>query len=420
MDTDDDASLPPEGHEVTFPRVYRPTSKQRGMTYLFGVLGVAMGVGFIVAAVLLRGQRDARLLFGILVPIGLAFALYSAHSIAAIRRSCVVLFEDAIEIVALGYSRRRLARDEIRGIRILPMKYGFRQFVFESRDPGRKPIKDYLYVEHDEVLDDWLGSLPNLDAIEQERAIQELLARPELGKDEEERARSFRTAFLVSRATTVVALLAGAWLAFYPRWPWIPLATLAALPLVALALLLGGKGRYATVDDRNDPRPSLLIPLFGPGAVLVLRALVDIHVIEWPRLAAWAALLALPLVALVTVGDPLARRRWFIPLGIWFFLSAYPAGALWIANAVFDRHPAENVRLSVLDKHVSSGKGPKHHVHVAPWIPGAPESIDVHRALYGSVVAGGTICVKLRPGALGVRWFYPQACGESAGRKAGR
>jgi hypothetical protein len=388
-----------------WPRIYRPTRRQRLLMYACGALLFVMGIGTLIATYAWRQERD-----GILVPFGLACAIGGAYAAAAIRRSHVLLFEDAIEFVELGYGRRRLRRDEIRGLRIIPEQYGFVRFVFELRDPQKKPYKNYLYCERDDALFAWLDTIPNLDIEDQARAAAELLQSPALGSDEAERIHALDVARSIARVMTGLAVAATLWGFFYPRPFDAVVLTLAVIPLLALALLLGGRGRYTATEDRNDVRPSLALPLIMPGTALALRAFLIADVLDWRRMLIWVAIASVALTVLVAVGDRAARRKWYTLLPVPFVLACHPLGVLLMANVRFDRSAPEEYRVAVLDKHISSNKGPNYHLHLAAWGPSPATTVQTYRSLYESVDVGGTVCASLRQGALGIRWYFVGSC----------
>jgi hypothetical protein len=176
--------------------------------------------------------------------------------------------------------------------------------------------------ETDPVLEAWLGAIPNLDAEERARAEAELLRSPALGADPTERARNLSRARKVARTLNGFSLAVCAWGWFYPHPYSTAIVALGVIPPLGLATLLVGRGRYACDELRNDPRPSLMPAVMGPGLVLALRALLDVHVIDWQLLLVGAAVGGLALVCAIAVGARL-RRLWlpalFAPL-----VSGYP------------------------------------------------------------------------------------------------
>lgn len=398
-----------------WPRVYRPTRKQQLFVGGMGVLLAAGGVACFGVALFTKPPTVTSQVLVILC--GVLFAPWGAYGVAAILHKRVRLFVDAIELVDLGYRTRHLRRDDIAGIRVIPQQYGFQQFVFEMREPGKKPVKTDLYCERDEVLVNWLAGLPNLDLLDQQRAVRELLERPELGASEDERRHALEEARPIARVATIATVAAGAWGLFYPRPYPAAMLMLAVIPIVATALVLGGRGRYAIAEDRNEVRASLSVPLCGPGIVLAMRALVDFRVVDWQRPLVWTLLASIAVTLLVVARTPAPRRRWSLAPNALLFSAFYVWGALNMANALLGDGKPVTHRVAVVDKHIASGKGPNHHLHLAPWGPFPEgEEVTVSRELYRSVEVGSTVCVMLRSGALGFRSSLVRACDDSAGR----
>ncbi|MFT3765594.1 MAG: hypothetical protein QM820_08780 [Minicystis sp.] len=392
--------FPDHRRDVTWPRLYRASRRQTLFVGGMGALMLAGGLAALIAVIVSKPQA-----WGVFVIGGLFFAALGAVCVVGNRRDHVLLFADAIEIVELGSGRRRMRRDEIVGMRIIPGQYGFHQFVFELQGDGRKPLKTYLYVERDAIFDAWLASIPNLDARDRERAEADLLQRPDLGDTEEERRQALARSRWIARTATGFGMAATAWGFFYPKPYTAAIVTLAVIPLLALALLLRGRGRYAVDGDRNEVRPTLFFPLYFPGVALGMRAILDFQCIGGAKLVLWAAPLAVAYVALLVSGDPDLRRRWFIPIIMVPFLGFYPWGALAMANALLDRGAPQRFEVAVTDKYVTSGKSPTYNLKLAPWGPARGGNVIVHRDLYRAVEIGDTVCVRLRAGALDVPWF---------------
>ena len=393
--------------EGVWPRVYRLRRGQRLFLGGIGLVGIAGGLAGAVA-ILLEGKEPPALA---LIP--LAFVLLGAYLLAAVRVGRVVLYEDAIELVELGKGRRRLRKDEIAGFRLIPMQYGQAQLRFELRG-GKKPVKAHWVHESDEVLQSWLASLPDLDARERAQAEAELLRSTALGGSEAERLRALRRAKTTARVANGVAIAATLWGWIFPRPYLAAVSTLAALPLAAIALLASGRGRYAFDARRTEPRPSLALAVLGPGLILGLRAILDVHVLDvWPLLAG-AVIGAVAVAAVLAAVAPDFRKIWAVAL-MTPLLAFHPWGALALGNAVFDRAAPEVSRAAVRGKHVSSGKQTSYELELGPWGPVAEETtVEVARVVYDRVATGDSVCVLLRPGALGARWYVVLRCPDGA------
>lgn len=389
--------------EGVWPRVYRV---RRGQRLFLGGLGlVAVGGGLLGAGAILLGSPKTPPAIA-LVP--LAFVGLGAYLLATVTAERLVLYEDAIEFIGLGRRKRRARRYEIAGLRVVPLQYGYRQVVLEL-GAGKKPLKVTWAYETDPVLEAWMGAFPDLDAEERARGEAELLRSAALGVDEDERARSLARARKVARVLNGAALTACAWGWLYPRPYSAAVVTLGVLPLIGLATLLGGRGRYGFDTRRNDPRPSLVLTVIGPGPVLALRAILDVRVLDWKPLLLGAVGGGLVLVTAIAFGDR-PRKLWSLAL-LAPLVSAYPWGALSLANALLDRETPEVFRTAVRGKHISGGKHTSFDLELDPWGPVTDrESVDVGRPLYDAVSQGDDVCVALHPGALGVRWYVVLRC----------
>ncbi|ACL63732.1 conserved hypothetical protein [Anaeromyxobacter dehalogenans 2CP-1] len=387
-----------------WPRTYRFARRWRLLFHGLGALGLAAAVAGSIAA--LRGALTGPVL---IVPLG--FGALGAAAVAAAQRGRLLLHADGVEVIELGRSPRRLRNDQIAGRRTIPLQYGMEKLVLERRERGEKPVSMGFLFERDATLDAWLESLPDLDVADRASAEAALLASAELGPDEEARRASLAGSHRVAKVLKGAALAAGGWGLLFPRPYPVAIAVLAAIPLATLALVLAGRGRYAVEERRNEVRPGVGVPIFAPGVVLMLRALLDYEVVDVARVLGWTAAAAVALTALLVRGDAALRRRWYVPALVLALVAPYPWGALNAADVLLDRAPAEVHEVPVLHKHVSSGKHTSYDLRLPPWGPiGAAQEVDVGRELYGQVEVGDLVCTHLRPGALGARWFVVDLC----------
>ena len=395
-----------------WPRVYRIRRGQRLFVGGFGVVAILGGLAG--AGAVLLGSSDAPLALVLL-----AFVALGAYLVAAVATERLVLYEDAIEFRELGRGTRRARRDEIAGLRVVPLQYGYRQLVFERRG-GKKPLKITWVHETDAVLQAWIDAIPNLDAEERARAEAELLRSTALGADEAERARALGRARKIARVLNGAAIAASAWGWIYPRPYDAAVVVLGVFPLVGLALLFAGRGRYGYDTRRNDPRPTLVPAVMVPGLILGLRALVDVNLVDWKPLVLGAAVAGLAFTAALTVSvarGERSRKLWVVALILFPLHASYPWGALTLANAMLDHGAPEVFPVTVRGKHVSSGKHTSWDLDLDPWGPVAErKSVDVGRRLYGLVSVGDRVCVVLRPGALGARWYGVVRCRDGRAR----
>ncbi len=373
-----------------------------------GGLGLVALVGGLLGAGLILFRSSEGNPGLALIPI--FFAGLGIYLIAAVAVERLVLFEDAIELVELGRRKRRVRRDEIQGLRIVPLQYGYRQLVLELR--SKKKVKITWVHETDAALQEWLGSIQNLDAEEHARAEAELLRSAALGANPAERARALARARKIAKVRTGVSVAACLWGWFHPRPYTAAIVALSILPLLGIVTLLGGRGRYSFDRRMNDPRPSLGAMVLLPGLVLGLRAILDVNLIDWKALLAGAALGAVALTIVIALGERVEpRKRWALIL-LAPLLMGYSWGALSLGNALLDRAPPEVFRVAVRNKTVASSRNhTSWNLELDPWGPVVErKNVDVGRRIYGTVSVGDRVCVALYPGVLGARWYIVRPC----------
>jgi hypothetical protein len=384
--------------------VYRAAPRYYGLA----VVALAGAIAGATTAVLLPSARWPALFLTLL------FGALGTLLLASLKIWHIMLFEDAIELVELGRKRCRIATEEIAGRRTFPIRYGMVLHVFEFRDRGRKPAKVSLMCKTDSVLRAWLAAIPDLDEVERARAEAAVLSSVDYGPDVPARRAALARARMVVQfagyATSAVSL----WAYVYPRPYSLVIATLVVLPLAAIALLLAGRKRYK-ITGRDDARPSLSLVILSAGWTLMLRAIFDYRLVEVWRLLAGTAIAAVLLLVVLAVGDPGIRRGRFVtPVVITLLLLApYSWGALAAANALLDDSPAELFQTTVHGKHVVVSNRTTYSLQIAGWLPrgdGNDVYVNVDRDLYEAVRPGDPLCMALRPGALGARWFDVQRC----------
>lgn len=387
-----------------WPRTYRLAGRWRLALHVLGTLGLSAALAASVAA--LRGALP-----GPAVVVALGFGALGAYLLAAARVERFLLHADGVEVITLGRAPRRLRTEQIAGRRSVPLQYGMEKLVLERRERGAKPLSVNFLFERDAALDAWLASVPDLDAADRAGAEAALLASAELGADEGARRAALARSHRAAKVLKGVALAAAGWGLLFPRPYPFAIATLAAIPLATIALVLAGRGRYAVEEKRNEVRPGVAVPIFAPGGVLMLRALLDYQVVDVSRVLGWTAAGAVALTAVLVRGDAALRRRWFVPALVLLLVAPYPWGALNAVDVLLDRAPAEVHEVPVLHKHVSSGKHTSYDLRLPPWGPvAAVQEVDVGQELYDAVEVGDVVCAHLRPGALGARWYVVDLC----------
>jgi hypothetical protein len=85
---------------------------------------------------------------------------------------------------------------------------------------------------------------------------------------------------------------------------------------------------------------------------------------------------------------------------------------LLIANGALDRNPAQQVKVTIAGKHVSTGRSTSYSLDLAPsWRAGhSVERLNVSRDTYLSVRTGSPAHLSVHRGAFGLSWYndiYP-------------
>lgn len=385
----------------TWPRTYRSGGFGAALVYAL-CAGLFAGGAFTLRH-LLRMEAPTSGRVAVLAIAGVALAAAGALLTAEMLLSRCTLSLDAIEYGGL-FGRRSLRRSEIAGYRTW-VANGVTTYRLIPSVAGQKHIDLSAFgLDADEALLPWVRSLTDLDEAERAAAREAALADPALGADVAERAARLalakRVAALLNGATTLLC----AWALVYPR-PFFVVATLLALlPWVALAIVARAPAMFTLAEAPDGARGGLGLPFIIPGAVLSLRVMQDLHLVDWtqaiaPTAAALGALL---------VGHHVATRPRKVAAGERVMVALlgvmWAASAVMLANAALDQGtPWACTRVRVVGHHVSRGKATTWYLRLDPSGPLREHSeVVVHRGVYERAPVGGEVCVGLRPGGLGM------------------
>jgi hypothetical protein len=162
---------------------------------------------------------------------------------------------------------------------------------------------------------------------------------------------------------------------------------------------------------RGSGRPDLSLLLITPGLLLTLRAVRDVQILDWRAVLVGAVLVALVLIGRVLWALPSARDKPGIAALTLALLIAYGYGVVALGNSVLDRSTGASYATTVYGKHVTSGRYRTPKLRLGPWGPRTTEDdVTVSWDLYRSASVGQTVCVLLRPGAFGIRWYRLAPC----------
>jgi hypothetical protein len=402
---------------IGYPRVYRVRPWQK-IPYLMvlaalGVGGAALGIWAYVTWATLQNDESW------FVPIIFSVVLMLVGAIGAvfILQYRLILDADRVEVAGFLY-RRSMRRADVAGWRAMRVIVHFVTLPYLTlvpKDERARKLKILYIFDTDPVLEGWLASLPDLDRLQHAKAVREILQNPEFGETEKIRATRLASAgriasvlsgggaiFAVGMMTVLPSLAA--------EYYWRMVGVLAALPFLAVAMVVASKGLYCIdgEDVRNTARPNLVGLFSLPPIALALRAWTDVDVLDWQR--------ALEIAAVVGVGMGLvslaARSKARSSLALLFLFSiVWGAGAVVYYNVYFDEATPTTFPVRVTAKHISGGKSKEYRLTLEPWGPRTEmQDVTVTSDFYETVAAGQRVCVYLYPGALDMRWFEVNRC----------
>ncbi len=395
-----------------YPRSY---SASFGWKLFLALLGFPLGIGGLAGVWYFSTGHEIHNGTQMVVFVGISLAMAALGfwcAFGTLLAKILVLTQEELQVPGI-FRTTVIRRSDISGYRVLNVQ-GFNVLELEftkSDSTKKKRTKITMLFKPDEAFTAWFKGISNFDAIELAASVQEIEKDAQLGRSPEERLDNVNRARKIARALHFGSLAVAGWAIFYPRPYTAMFVVVAALPWIALWLCWKYKGLFS-VDDpgRNSVRADLTAMVLMPGAVLAIRALADVRLID-------ATTLIVP--TLVGLGFMLACVAWIAPVYrtnllkltlITLLLFAYPASSIAIANALFDQSAPDTYRLQVLQKRHTSGKGASQYFKVPAWGPyTGTNEVQVARDLYHQTETGQTVCVLRHPGALGLEWYSVRA-----------
>ena len=376
----------------------------------------------LLAGIFLLGSLAAAWEFGVIIdtratPLGLILVFFlamvasgAAFCIVDTLVSKIVLKRDRLEIHEL-WRVRRILRADIESQQTLRPPNSPAVLQLRLKAPGQRKIKLPIMWTPDAAWQAWFALIPDVDA-EAAKAFEAAIDNnAEFGATPTERRQRLAAARSLARNATWANVGLMAWAFLYPRPYGLLLLVLAALPWVAVWIMARAPGLYTLNAPRGSGRPDLTLLLISPGFLLMLRALQDVQILDWHAVLVGAALVALVLMGGVLWALPSAREKPGIAALTLALAMAYGYGVVALGNAVLDRSSGASYATTVYGKHVTSGRNRTPKLRLGPWGPRTTEDdVTVPWDLYRSASVGQTVCVLLRPGAFGIRWYRLAPC----------
>jgi hypothetical protein len=352
-----------------------------------------------------KGSGDQAML----VFVSLAFAILGTVCAAYVLRSRVTLEIDSVGLVGL-WGEKTIRRSDVLGTRRVHNSRGPDVLVLVSRWEGQRPLKITNMFAFDSVMEDWLSQLPDLDLEDKRKAEQELENDLSLGVTAQERQTGLAKARKLAQVLSITGLVSMFWAILFPAPYRLMVLVLVALPWIALLMLRRYKGVFRIDERRNDPHPNVALALMCPGMGLLMRAITDYHFVGWQRPVLWAVGTSAVMCGIALKLDPSVKVKGTI-YAFFFLLLAYGFGAGMEANTLLDRGEQTLYETRVVSQYMSKGRSTSYHLRLDAW-GSRTEQYDetVSLRLYQSVKPGDSVCMALRPGALGVPWYRISRC----------
>jgi hypothetical protein len=392
------------GADDHYPKTIRAKAWARalGAAFFFALAGL---LGFVMVQSAIRPDPAPPFVFVFLGAIAVGL-LAAAYHIAFAK---VVLEADSIAGDGL-FGHRQLQRGQIEGFRVTAQG---RKVRIVPNDPTLKPITFSAELLKQEPLSHWMDTLVYLDARDSDAIAEALEQDARYGATVEERHAAFGRAIAAARVAGFVAFITGAWL-FLQRDPyWFVLAAGLALPPLAVALnYWSGDFILLSQSRASDPRPSVQWALIIVSFALTVRAAIDLHMLDWPRALEWSLLALVVITPLLVWTVPSLRGRWTGIAGIAFVVPLYVYGALAFADVRLDTSKAQRFQSIVMNRDSRSTRyGMVYELDILPWGPAKSTStVRVGEDFYHGIARGNVVCLYLRPGFLGLRWYDIGRC----------
>jgi hypothetical protein len=389
---------------------YPLTPAWKAMIVLFGgalfLANVIAAWQFGVIAVETRDTTQGLLLAFFLAVLAASLGFYVIDSLL----TAVVLRADRLEVHEL-WRMRSILRTDIETRQVLHPPNSPPLLVLRLKAPGNRKVKLPVMWNTDPEWDTWFAAIPDVDA-EAAKAFEAAIeTNSDLGSTPAERQDQLARARTLARNATWINLGLVTWAFFYPHPYELLIIVLALLPWAAIWIMARSPGLYTLNAPRDSGRPDLTVLLISPGFLLTLRALIDVQILDWHRLLACAVLVAMALAAAVVWAVPSVREKLGAALLTLALLIAYGYGACALVNAILDHSSGSIHATAVYGKHVSGGRSRTPTLRLAPWGPRTTaEDVTVSWDVYRATSVGDKVCVRLRPGALGIPWYAIAKC----------
>ncbi|HEX8018994.1 hypothetical protein [Mucilaginibacter sp.] len=321
-------------------------------------------------------------------------------------KSKLTISDDSI-VRTTVFGTKELLRTHIKGFRI-----NDKVIVIESLQAGYTKIKirDYSSIGNLGELTKWLReNLRDLNKEEFETEKDQILANPELGYTNEERAVKFKTAARISGGYNFSAFaLMFIFLFLFLDSNDIDIILLL-YPLVGIVIIYLGNGLITLISKKNSAYNGLLMGLYMGVLLLVMKSFFYYHILNYHNLLIPSLVLgAIFLAPLVVKGFNKTYGSRVGQLALMIILAGgYGLGAAININCYFDGFRPQVYPAIVTAAHVSHKKTTSYHIQIDSWGQHHEiENITVTKSFYYHTSVGSTVHVMEKPGLFKMPWFY--------------
>ena len=213
-----------------------------------------------------------------------------------------------------------------------------------------------------------------------------------------------------------LALIIGLWFLFYPKpYQWL-LAILLILPIAGLLLNGLSKPSIASlikIDSGENGNVDVADFIDIPALIILLRVLLDFKYESFYSLIIPGAIGMIGVLALLFFTHKRIEKshlgRWGIYGFLIFHIFLYSYAGTYAVNCAYDFAAPQAVETTVLEKTIRSTRkqSRKYAITVAPWGEHREkERMYVHRNNFDRFEVGDTVLVNVKPGLLGIPWYY--------------
>lgn len=317
-----------------------------------------------------------------------------------------VISSDAVEVTRNGQTQR-YAKTFIKGFRAASGR-GITYFTLELLNEP-KPFRFNVPTGRAAEVRAALHDVVDLDAADLAAAHEAIRQDQAFGVSPEERTQTLASEKRIALIANCVGGAIAAWTLLFPNPYQLSVMACALVTPAALLLTYIKQARWYLIPRRNDPHPNVSIAILASVFALGVRALIDLDMLDWPKLWLFAILGGCIATALVLAAFNVAElKHWPAALiGVGFMF-----GAIAEADAQLDSTPGQTFQTHVVSMYVSHGRrSTTYSMTLSPWGEETQDnSHDVSSSLYDQLSPGDAACVTLHPGALRLRWYVISTC----------